>query len=223
MSDNEVYATYPVSLIMTDQPCLVVGGGRVAARKITGLLRAGADVTVIAPEIDPAIEALGNAGRVAIKRRAYQAGDTAAFHYVITATGVRSVDTQVSHDAQAAGVWVNSADDPTNCTAMLPAIYRDGPVSIAVSTGGAAPALSIWLRDQIERVISDRVGELALLLSAARDELHAQGRSTEPIDWMALLDGDLPELVNLGRIDEAKALIAQRLAPGATDGHHATH
>lgn len=222
MSNNEVYATYPVSLIVKDRPCLVVGGGRVAARKIAGLVRAGANVTVIAPEIDPAISALDEAGRVVIKRRSYQAHDVIDSHYVITATGDRSVDAQVSHDAQAAGIWVNSADDPANCTAMLPAIYRDGPVSISVSTGGAAPALSVWIRDQIERVVSDRVGELALLMSAARDELHAQGRSTERLDWMSLLDGDLPELVNQGRIDEAKARIGQLITTDAADGHHAT-
>ncbi|MGH8919120.1 MAG: precorrin-2 dehydrogenase/sirohydrochlorin ferrochelatase family protein, partial [Actinomycetes bacterium] len=130
---------YPVSLVVASRPCLVVGGGMVAARKVEGLVRSGAAVTVVAPQVAPSIEQLAATSGVVIERRAYRAGEAAGYRLVITATGLPEVDAAVAADAGAGGVWVNSADDPEHCTFLLPAVHRDGPVTVAVSTGGASP------------------------------------------------------------------------------------
>ena len=136
-------AYYPVSLDVEGRACLVVGGGPVAARKASGLLRCGAVVTVIAPDICTAMAELSP---LTIARRPYAAGDAGGYRLVVTATGIAAVDGAVYADADAAGVWVNSADDSEHCSFILPSVHRDGAVTLAVSTGGQSPALASWLR-----------------------------------------------------------------------------
>ncbi len=206
---------YPVSLRVADLPCLVVGGGRVAARKIAALLSCGAAVTVVAPEAHVAVGLLADDGAFArlqgphlqVHLRPYQRGEAAHYRLVVTATGDPAVDAAVYDDAEQAGVWVNSADDPDHCTFVLPAVTRDGSVAVAVSTGGASPALASWLRRRIADAIGPGLGPLASLLDEARQRIHARGSSTETVDWEALLDGPLPALVRQGNIDEARLLL----------------
>jgi siroheme synthase-like protein len=204
------FPSYPVSLDVRGRRCLVVGGGPVAARKARSLLECGALVTVIAPEVSPAFAALEP---VTLEQRPYRAGDVTGFALVLTATGRPEIDGAVHADARAAGIWVNSADDLKHCTFTLPAVVRDGPVSVAVSTGGASPALASWLRSAVAAQV-EGVGQLAALLSDARAAVKASGRSTEDIDWAALLDGSLPDLVRQGRITEATALLERAIATG---------
>lgn len=186
-----------------------MGGGRIAARKLTGLLNAGATITVIAPTIDAAIKqrAIDDPTTVELVQRAYQPNDVAGFRLVITATGDPTIDGAVAADADAAGIWVNSADDPANCTFVLPAVHREGPVSIAVSSGGASPALASWLRDQIAASFGGDLATLAEVLAEARDAVKASGRSTETIDWRTLLDGPFPELMRDGNLADANVLL----------------
>lgn len=211
-------ALYPVALKVAGQPCLVVGGGRVAAGKVTGLVRCGAAVTVVAPEIGDAVSALAGSsaatgpGSVAMERRPYRDGEAAGYRLVVTATGSAEVDAAVMADAEAAGVWVNSVDDPDHSTFHLPSVHRDGPVVVAVSTGGASPALSIWLRRRAGEVLGTDLGTLAAVLEEARRRLQAAGRPTDSVDWQALLDGPLPQLVADGRLDDARRLLAEATA-----------
>lgn len=171
---------YPVMLDLGGVPTLVVGGGRVAWRKAQGLAAAGAHVTVIAPEVVPELTELADV----VHRRPYASGDAAAFRLVITATDDPAVNAAVSADATLAEVWVNSADDPANCTFILPAVARRGPVVISISTGGASPALASHLRAKLQdEVLTEQVERAAHDLAAQRAELHAQGVSTESIDW----------------------------------------
>lgn len=200
---------YPVSLVVTGQSCLVVGGGPVAARKIEGLNRAGANVTVVAPRVDPAVERIATERGVTVERRPYRRGEAANYRLVITATGVPEVDAAVATDADAAGVWVNSADDPAHCTFLLPAVHRDGPVTVAISTGGASPALAAWLRCQIAEALGKGLGVLAEMLADARRHVQTSGRPTGSIDWHAILAGGLFELVQAGRLDDARLLLHQ--------------
>lgn len=207
----ELLGGYPVNLDVAGRPVLVVGGGPVAGRKAAGLVAAGASVTVVAPEVADVVEGLIEAGAVTHLRRHYAPGDAGRHRLVITATGVPEVDASVAADADAAGVWVNSADDQANCSFILPAIFRDGPVSVAVSTSGASPALASWLRDQLSEATSQLLGggvaDLAGLLSAARAQVKASGRSSETIDWRSLLEGPLPGLVRAGRLGDAQSLL----------------
>jgi siroheme synthase-like protein len=182
----------------------VVGGGPIATRKVSGLLGCGAVVTVIAPEVCAAMARLTP---LTITRRAYAPGDATGYRLVVTATGIPAVDGAVYADAEAAGVWANSADDVAHCSFILPSVHRDGPVSVAVSTGGTSPALAAWLRARLAECGGPGLGELADLLGQARQRLHDAGRSTERVDWGALLDGPLPALVRAGHRAQALALV----------------
>jgi len=171
---------YPIMLDLSDVPVLVVGGGRVAQRKVEGLLRARADVTVVAPRIDDGVRALP----VRLVERTYEPSDLDHVRLVITATDEAAVNAAVSADATRRGIWVNSADDPANCTFTLPAVARDGEVTVAVATGGASPALASHLRGEIEAWLGEiGAGDAALTLGQQRNEMHANGESTESIDW----------------------------------------
>jgi len=211
---------YPVGLVVRGRRCLVVGGGRVAARKIAALLDCGAAVTVVAPEVHEALAALFEDGTIAgidgppldVQVRPYEPGEAAGYRLVVTATGVADVDALVYGDAEAAGVWVNSADDPEHCSFVLPAVWRTGPVSVAVSSGGNSPAFATWLRDRLADEVGTEVGALVELLAQARRRLHLEGRSTGEVAWTALLGGPHPQLVRDGRIDEARALLDAAMA-----------
>jgi len=202
---------YPVSLDVAGRACLVVGGGRVAARKARTLLECDALVTVIAPSLAPEMEAL--ADRLdAVERRAYARGDAMHFRLVVTATGRPDVDGAVHDDAEAAGVWVNSADDRAHSSFILPAVHRDGSVTVAVSTGGLSPAFSSWLRDRLAAECGENAGALAALIGEARERLRRDGRPSDSVDWAALLDGPLLDLVRAGDWDNALAIVAAAVA-----------
>jgi siroheme synthase-like protein len=172
-------AVYPVGLTLTDRPCLVIGGGHLAARKAAGLVRAGAVVHVIAPTVVDELRSLAGAVRL----RAFQPGDCIGYRLVIAATEDASIDAAVAADAEAAGAWINACDRPALCSVLLPAVLHRDPITVAVSTGGASPALAGWLRDRIAEVVTERHAEVARLIAAERSALHADGATTEGLDW----------------------------------------
>jgi precorrin-2 dehydrogenase/sirohydrochlorin ferrochelatase len=196
-------AQYPVNLILTGQACLVVGGGSVAARKIDGLLACGARVRVIATTVGPELRA-----RVVeldqLEERSYQRGDVAGSRLVVAATNDPAVNHAVYEDARAAGIWINSADDPAACTFTLPSVVRRGPIMVTISTGGHSPALSTWLKSHVEDELGPEYEILLDLLSTARNDIKAAGRSTEEADWRTALDSDMLDLIRAGQIDRAK-------------------
>jgi siroheme synthase-like protein len=202
---GSVINLYPVTLDVAGRPCLVVGGGSVAARKARGLLECGASVTVIAPSLDPDMEAL--VPRLhALERRPYREGDVSSFRLVVPATGLPDVDGTVHADAEASDVWVNSADDRAHSSFILPAVFRDRSVTVSVSSGGLSPALSSWLRDRLASPC-EGVGALAELLGEARARLLQAGLRSDSVDWRQLLEGPLPELVRAGDLDGARAIV----------------
>jgi siroheme synthase-like protein len=191
---------YPVNLVLEGRRCVVVGGGTVAARKVEGLVAAGADVVVIAPEIGARIRELG----VSLVPRSYRLGDLDGAWLAIAATGDPGVNRLVRADGDAAGVWVNAADDPKACSFTLPAVVRRGPVMVTVSTAGHSPALASWIRGQVAAQLGPEVALLAEWLSEARDQLKAAGRSTENVDWRPALDWDMLELIRSGHTAQAR-------------------
>jgi siroheme synthase-like protein len=199
---------YPVSLDVSGRACLVVGGGQVAARKARGLLECGALVTVIAPELSEEMQSL-RPTLAALELRPYRKGDASSFRLVITATGVDDVDATVHADAEASGVWVNSADDRLHSSFILPAVHRDGAVIVAVSTGGRSPALASWLRDRIAAGDARGMGGLADVLGDARERMLRAGLRSDSVDWAALLDGPLAALAQTGDLDNARAIVAE--------------
>jgi siroheme synthase-like protein len=211
----------PAVLRLAGRPCLVVGGGPVAAHKARTLVAAGARVTVVAPQVADSIDgsAVGTPDHPAsleIERRPYEAGEAAQYDLVVTATGRSEVDRLVVADAVAAGVLVNSADGDSPGTVELPAVHRDGPVTVAVSTGGASPALARWLRNRIATSMPPGVAAIAGLLDEARAAMRGAGRPTGSVDWEAVLDGQVAPLVAAGKVDEARAALFDACLPPAT-------
>jgi siroheme synthase-like protein len=204
MTTGESIPQYPVNLNLLGAPCLVVGGGRIAARKVAGLLECGALVTVVAPE---ATAAVAGDERVRWHQRPYRRGEVASYRLAISATGIAEVDDQVSQDARATGIPVNVADVPDRCTFTLPAIVRRGDVQVAVSTNGRSPILAGWLRDRIADGLPDALPALVDVLSEARAELRASGRSSEVPGWREALAAGLLDLVAAGDRDGARALL----------------
>ena len=195
-------AQYPVQLNLAGKPVLVVGGGRVARRKVEGLLEAGAVVTVVAPEVDDELVATPG---LTIHRRPYERADIDGQRLVLTATDDRTVNQQVHDDADAAGVWVNSADDPERCTFTLPAVVRNGDLTLTVATNGRSPALATFLKQRLaDEYGHDDYRTLLQLLHEARQTLHDEGRSTEGLAWQTALDSDMLSLIRGGRISEAR-------------------
>ena len=145
----------------------------------------------------------------ALKRRVFQPDDVTGFRLVVTATGDPAVDGAVANEADAAGVWVNSADDPAHCSFILPAVHHDGAVTIAVSTGGLILALAAWLRSRLARPAG---ADSTRWPTAARDATTTApaGRRSDSLDWAARLDGELPSLVRAGDLDSARVISRPR-------------
>ena len=175
---------FPINLNLAGRRVLLVGGGRIALRKAQQLLACGADLTVVSPDV---VDEFLDMGITLVSRR-YETGDVVGFRLVVTATGNVSVDQQIFDECESLGIWVNSADDPERCTFTLPAVHRQGSVMVTVSTGGASPALSSYLRAQISELIGPEFADIAAELAARRADVHARGASTEDIDWRPIIE-----------------------------------
>jgi precorrin-2 dehydrogenase / sirohydrochlorin ferrochelatase len=201
VSEPVFTAPYPVVLDLRGRRALVVGAGQVAARKVVGLLSAGAVVTVVAPEAVPEI-----AGDPDVRwhRREYRRGEVASYRVAITATSDPDVNRQVARDGEAANVFVNSADDPSNCAFILPSVVTRGDLQIAVSTNGRSPAMARWARRHLEAVFTDVHARTLDLLSEVRDELRTVLGTSEVTGWDDVIDDELFELVATDRLDDAR-------------------
>jgi precorrin-2 dehydrogenase / sirohydrochlorin ferrochelatase len=164
MSESSEKRYYLACLDLAERSCLVVGGGKVGLEKAKGLLDCGATVTVVAPQIEPELERLP----VRWRRKPYEATDLEGNFLVVAATPVRSVNHQVFRDAEARSMLVNVVDTPDLCSFILPAVFRRDPIAVAVSTGGASPALAKRLRDDLGARIGEEHVDLARRLRDLR-------------------------------------------------------
>lgn len=147
----------PIFLKVRGAPCLVVGGGEVAARKCALLARAGARVTVLAPELGKALEAERAAGRIAHRAERFEDAHVQGYAAVIAATSDQAVNRSVAAAAKARLIPVNVVDQPALCSFILPSIIERAPLIVAVSSGGASPVLARLLRARLESMIPTEV------------------------------------------------------------------
>jgi siroheme synthase-like protein len=155
---------YAAFLDLEGRDCLVVGGGRVALEKVEGLLDCGARVTVVAPELVPELRALD----AEVVPRAYEDGDLDGRTLVVAATDDNETNRRVFEEAERRGIFCNVVDTPELCSFILPAVHRRDPITVAISTGGASPALAQWLRDKIAAEIGFEHAQLATELQRLR-------------------------------------------------------
>jgi precorrin-2 dehydrogenase/sirohydrochlorin ferrochelatase len=189
-----------------------VGGGPVAERKVRGLLEAGAAVTVVSPRLTPRLRAWTARGRCRHVARTCGPRDVAGCALVLTATDDDRLTGRVVRDARRAGALVNAADDPRRCDFFLPAILRRGGLTVAVSTGGASPALARAVRDELDRLVPESYALLLEVAAGVRVRMRRRGRAGSPARWAEALDDRLRALVAQGRRAEATALLSRRLA-----------
>ena len=208
--DDSPRVYYQVGLDLLGRACLVVGGGSVARRKVNGLMEAGAAVTVVAPECEPMQPG------VTVKQRPFRDDDLDAVEFAIAASDDRELNNRVSCLAQKRHIWVNVADDPHASTVILPATLRRGTLHVAVSTGGASPALAHRLRDLLDDALASEYADLVDLLGALRREWtpRAIAAGVPPAvrhaAWESVLDLPLLDLLVTGRNVEARSR-AQRV------------
>jgi len=202
---------FPVFLDLTGRRCLMVGGGPVAAHRVEGLVAAGARVTVISPRVTAALDALAAAGRIDLESRAYRAGDLAGFDLVFVATDAREVNASVAREARERGAWVNAADDPANCTFILPALVRRGDLTVAVATGGSSPALARAVREELEGYLTEEYGTLAAIAAEVRLEVRTAGQPVTAEAWRRALGREVRELIVERGRDDAKRRLRELL------------
>lgn len=200
---------YPVLLDLAGRPVVVVGGGRVAERKVLGLLEAGAPVRLVSPEATDRLRAVAAAGRLAWERRPFRPGDLEGAALAFAATDRREVNAAVRAEAHAAGVPCNVADDPDACDFQVPSVVRRGELLIAISTGGASPLVARRLRETLEARFGPEWAPYLDLLAALRQAVLALGDGAERNRDLFgdLTDLDLLSLVREGRWAEVEAAV----------------
>ncbi len=162
---------------------------------------------VVAPAIGDEVRAWADAGRLTVAEREFTPADLDDAWLATTATGSPAVDHAVFEAGEARRVWVNSADDPANCSFTLTSVVRQGDLVVTIGTGGRSPALATWLRRRFGEELGPEYATLLDVLSEAREELRATGRSSEDPDWQSALDSGMLDLIRAGRVDEAKEIL----------------
>ena len=189
---------YPVMLDLSGKDCLVVGGGRVALRKVTGLLRADAVVTVIASHFNPHFSLL--AKRITMVTRSFSETDIQKkYSLIIGATDTPAINTAISRKAAMLGIPCNIVDQPELCSFIVPAIVNRGNITIAVSTNAASPRLSRYIKKKIADIIGTEYTQLASYMAEIR--IRARSLLSDPqyrcLFWKELFDIDPMEFIQL--------------------------
>jgi len=198
---------YPVNLLLQGRRCVVVGAGRIAARKIEALVEAGADVHVVAPDAVDRVREWAAAGALTWHARRFEPADLDQAWLCTTATADPATNRAVFAAGEARRVFVNSADDPENCSFTLMSLVRQGDLVVTVGTGGRSPALATYLRNHVRNEMGPEYSVLLDVLSEAREQMRAGGRSSEDADWQAAIDSGMLDLIRRGRVAEAKELL----------------
>ncbi len=201
----------PIFVNLKQQPCLIVGAGEVAARKIALLLKAQAKITVIATVIGDTVAAMIHNQAVCVLQKSFIAADVNGFQLVVSATNDETTNQAVAKAANTQGILVNVVDNPALCSFIFPAIIDRAPMIAAISSGGASPVLARLLRAKIESMIPAAFGELAQLAEKFRHVVKA--KFTQPaqrrIFWEQVLQGSIAELVFAGKIAQAESNLQQ--------------
>ncbi|HHL19493.1 MAG TPA: uroporphyrinogen-III C-methyltransferase [Thiothrix sp.] len=208
---------YPIFLKLENRPCLVIGGGSIAERKIYSLLSAGATITIISPTLTQKLQQRLVAEEITHIARYYEGeADLACTFLVIAATDNSEINAQIAHAANKRNILVNVVDNPALCSYIVPSVVDRSPVTIAVSTGGASPVLARQLRMKLETMVPASCGELASITEEYRDKVkqHFDTNEQRKHFWENALRGQFAELVYAGHKEQARQLLDTLLAKG---------
>ena len=203
--------TLPIVVEMEHRPCLVVGGGAVAERKVETLLGLDAEVTVVSPSLAPRLSSWAQSKKIAYLARRYRKNDLRGYDMAFVATNDGRVNAKVAEDGRRIGVWVNTADDPRHCDFILPAIVRRGRLVVAVSTGGASPAMARRVREVLEEHVTEEVGTLVEEVAQLRQEMRGKGDYPSAEAWQAVLREHFSRLVETPRKHDIETALRKTL------------
>jgi|WetSurMetagenome_2_1015567.scaffolds.fasta_scaffold00013_33 precorrin-2 dehydrogenase / sirohydrochlorin ferrochelatase len=202
---------YPVFLNLTGRKCVVVGGGKVAERKVRRLLKTGARITVISPEITLGLEKLNAGGKIRHKNRPYRRGDTRGAFLVIAATSDDVINRKIASESEG---LVNVADKPELCGFIAPSVVNRGALIIAISTSGVSPALAKTLRKELEKLLPADVAGYLELLKRLRQRIKELFPSS-PERAALLKELGSPEMLDILRkkgLKQAKATLEKMMS-----------
>lgn len=211
---------YPVFLDVQGKPVVVVGGGHVALQKIGNLVEAGAQVTLVSPDLIPELKQYVDDGKVMHIKREYEDGDMEGYFLAFVATDDGAINKVVADEARSRRVWVNAVDDVPNCDFIMPGIVRQGELVIAISTSGLSPAIARKVREDIQEFLGEDDAALLDLAGEVRRELNESGIAVKDCDrcgrshldvWNAALDAEVKKLVSQGEREKAKERLLQSL------------
>jgi uroporphyrin-III C-methyltransferase/precorrin-2 dehydrogenase/sirohydrochlorin ferrochelatase len=204
---------FPLFLKLTDQPVLVIGGGVVAARKIELLRKAGARITVVAPDLHDTVAALASQGALKHLAEEFKPEHLEGMRLAIAATSRQAVNAWVAHQAEVRNIPVNVVDDRELSRFIMPAIVDRSPVIVAVSSGGDAPVLTRRLREKLEAFLPSRLGRLAELAGQWRSKVKRRltDATLRRVFWERFFDGPAAADVLAGREEQAQASVEHGL------------
>ncbi len=212
MSQSLSVKGYPVFLIgLENRRCIVVGSGREAERKVEGLLESDAQVTVIGAHVTDRLRQWVDAGRVQWIGRDYQPGDLQDAYLIIVGNSNPAVIAQIWEEATSIGALVNVMDDIPHCTFIAGSVMRQGPLTIAISTNGCAPALAVRLKEQMQEQFGPEYAAFLALMRDLREPLaerYPNFKQRRDL-WYALVDSDILDLLRAGEAARASERVAE--------------
>ena len=174
-SSIKTSSMFPLFIDLSGRVCLVVGGGKIAEEKVSGLLHTPAEIRVVSPDATPDIAGWAEAQRLTWQRRKFIASDLDGVFLAVVATGDSELNAGIYREAQARGVLCNAVDDPPNCDVYYASVVRRGPLQIAISTSGYSPALSQRLRKEFEKSFGPDYADWVTELGKIREEMMKSG------------------------------------------------
>ncbi|MDI6814502.1 MAG: bifunctional precorrin-2 dehydrogenase/sirohydrochlorin ferrochelatase [Dehalococcoidales bacterium] len=203
---------YPIFLDIYGKKCVVIGGGKVALRKVKLLLEHGSNVEVVSPTLCPELSQLAENGSISVVNKNYEPGVLAGAFIAIAATTEADTNEKVAEEARRRGILVNVVDNPQQSDFIVPSSLRRGDITIAISTMGKSPALAKKIRTRLEQNFGEEYTSLVILINEVRTELKQQGIIISGNAWQEALDLDsLLKLVRAGRREEAKTALLNNL------------
>lgn len=202
---------YPIYLHLAGKRCLVVGGGKVAERKIATLLEYEAEVQVVSPEVTGSINDWAAQDSISWRQGTFRTEDLEKVFLVFIATGNSQVNREVTSLCRDKGILVNAVDDPPNCDFYVPSILRQGSLCLAISTEGKSPLLAAKLRRELEEMIPAEYGEWVEILGRLRDEIKNSVPELQAKKQLleTLVYSDIFDLLKEGKKEEAEERIKE--------------
>ncbi len=204
---------YPIYLDIEGKKCVVIGGGKVAERKVASLLNAGAKVRVISPVVTAALEKAAGERKISLSKRQYRKGDLRKVLLAYAATDDVSTNIRVFLEAREKGVLLNVVDNPESSHFIVPSVVERGRLSIAISTGGTSPAFAKNLRIEMEERYGDEYAAFLDIMAAIRQKLLTKGSGSDKNRKLfnKLASSSMPEMIKNGRWKEVDKIITSLL------------